>query len=118
MTLNNLFKNQEILPKERYNSGSVADIITLAMRQLSKKSVGKLISFQTSPDLETYTHLLRVRIKDANLRSGMIASAKFILQEINSYKPLYFFLNEGKLKSELKLSSNFSFAAAIIAVQS
>ena len=46
--LNNLFKNQEILPKERYNSGSVADIITLAMRQLSKKSVAKLIPYLNS----------------------------------------------------------------------
>ena len=27
-------------------------------------SKGKLISFQTSPNLETYTHLLRIRIRD------------------------------------------------------
>ena len=46
-------------------------------------SSGKLISFQTSPNLETYTHLLRIRIKDERLRSGMLANAKFILPEIN-----------------------------------
>ena len=46
-------------------------------------SSGKLISFQTSPNLETYTHLLRIRIKDERFRSGMLASAKFILPEIN-----------------------------------
>ena len=47
------------------------------------KSKGKLISFQTSPNLETYTHLLRIRIKDERFRSGMLASAKFILPAIN-----------------------------------
>ena len=47
------------------------------------KSNGKLISFQTSPNLETYTHLLRIRIKDERFRSGMLASAKFILPAIN-----------------------------------
>ena len=46
-------------------------------------SKGKLISFQTSPNLETYTHLLRIRISDDRLRSGMIASATFILPQIN-----------------------------------
>lgn len=46
-------------------------------------SSGKLISFQTSPNLETYTHLLRIRIKDGRFRSGMLANAKFILPEIN-----------------------------------
>ncbi|MFL2549414.1 MAG: efflux RND transporter periplasmic adaptor subunit [Gammaproteobacteria bacterium] len=46
-------------------------------------SSGKLISFQTSPNLETYTHLLRIRIKDERLRSGMLANAKFILPAIN-----------------------------------
>ena len=46
-------------------------------------SSGKLISFQTSPNLETYTHLLRIRIKEGRFRSGMLASAKFILPEIN-----------------------------------
>ena len=46
-------------------------------------SSGKLISFQTSPNLETYTHLLRIRIKDERFRSGMLANAKFILPEIN-----------------------------------
>ncbi len=45
---------------------------------------GKLISFQTSPSLETYTHLLRIRIKNKNLRSGMLATAKFVLPEINN----------------------------------
>jgi RND family efflux transporter MFP subunit len=47
-------------------------------------SSGKLIAFQTSPNLETYTHLLRIRIKDGALRSGMMATAKFILPEINN----------------------------------
>ena len=47
-------------------------------------STGKLIAFQTSPNLETYTHLLRIRIKDGGLRAGMIATAKFILPEINN----------------------------------
>ena len=46
-------------------------------------SSGKLISFQTSPNLETYTHLLRIRIKDERFRSGMLANAKFILPVIN-----------------------------------
>ena len=46
-------------------------------------SSGKLISFQTSPNLETYTHLLRIRIKHGRFRSGMLANAKFILPEIN-----------------------------------
>ena len=35
--LNNLFKNQEILPKERYNSGSVADIIYSSHETIIKK---------------------------------------------------------------------------------
>ena len=47
-------------------------------------SSGKLIAFQTSPNLETYTHLLRIRIKDRGLRAGMMATAKFILPEINN----------------------------------
>ena len=47
-------------------------------------SKGKLISFQTSPNLETYTHLLRVRVSDKQLRSGMLAAAKFILPKINN----------------------------------
>ena len=47
-------------------------------------SSGKLIAFQTSPNLETYTHLLRIRIKDAGLRAGMMATAKFILPKINN----------------------------------
>ena len=55
--------------------------IEVSSNQIS--SSGKLISFQTSPNLETYTHLLRIRIKDERFRSGMLASAKFILPEIN-----------------------------------
>ena len=47
-------------------------------------SKGKLISFQTSPNLETYTHLLRVRVSDKQLRSGMLAAAKFILPKIDN----------------------------------
>ena len=47
-------------------------------------SKGKLISFQTSPNLDTYTHLLRVRVTDKKLRSGMLATAKFILPKIDN----------------------------------
>ena len=47
-------------------------------------SEGELIAFQTSPNLETYTHLLRIRIKDEDLRAGMMATAKFVLPEINN----------------------------------
>ena len=47
-------------------------------------SKGRLISFQTSPNLETYTHLLRVRVSDKQLRSGMLATAKFILPKIDN----------------------------------
>jgi len=47
-------------------------------------SKGKLISFQTSPNLETYTHLLRIRTRDNRFRSGMIATATFILPEIEN----------------------------------
>jgi RND family efflux transporter MFP subunit len=47
-------------------------------------SEGELIAFQTSPNLETYTHLLRIRIKDEGLRAGMMATAKFILPKINN----------------------------------
>ena len=47
-------------------------------------SEGELIAFQTSPNLETYTHLLRIRIKDEGLRAGMMATAKFVLPEINN----------------------------------
>ena len=47
-------------------------------------SNGKLISFQTSPNLKTYTHLLRIRLADKKLRSGMLATAKLILPEINN----------------------------------
>ena len=45
-------------------------------------SKGKLISFQTSPNLETYTHLLRIRTSDNKFRSGMIATATFVLPKI------------------------------------
>ncbi len=47
-------------------------------------SKGKLISFQTSPNLETYTHLLRIRTRDNRFRSGMIATATFILPKIEN----------------------------------
>ena len=46
--------------------------------------LGKLISFQTSPNLKTYTHLLRIRLKDEKLRSGMLATARIILPKINN----------------------------------
>lgn len=84
-------------------------------------SKGKLISFQTSPSLETYTHLLRIRIKDEKLRSGMLASAKFVLPKINKSfgvpvssvlsdngKKFIFIVNNKKLeKREIKLLARF-----------
>jgi len=87
----------------------------------NKKSIGKLISFQTSPSLETYTHLLRIRIKDNNLRSGMLASAKFILPKINKSfgvpvssvlsdngKKFIFIVNNKKLeKKEINVLTRF-----------
>ena len=106
--------------------GDVIDRLKLNMNidviTNKKKSVGKLISFQTSPDLETYTHLLRVRIKDANLRSGMMASAKFILPEINKSfgvpvssvlsdngKKFIFIVNNKKLeKKEINILARFN----------
>ena len=83
---------------------------------------GKLISFQTSPSLETYTHLLRIRIKNEKLRSGMLASAKFVLPKINKSfgvpvssvlsdngKKFIFTVNNKKLeKREIKLLARFN----------
>ncbi len=43
------------------------------------RSIGELISFQTSPDLESYTHQIKIRLKDKNLRPGMVAMAKLPL---------------------------------------
>ena len=67
--------------------GDVIDGLKLSMDiEVSSNGIvsqGKLISFQTSPNLETYTHLLRIRIKDEKLRSGMLATAKFVLPKIN-----------------------------------
>ena len=87
----------------------------------NRKSIGKLIAFQTSPSLETYTHLLRIRIKDNNLRSGMLASAKFILPKINKSfgvpvssvlsdngKKFIFIINNKKLeKKEINVLTRF-----------
>ena len=87
----------------------------------NRKSIGKLIAFQTSPSLETYTHLLRIRIKDNNLRSGMLASAKFILPKINKSfgvpvssvlsdngKKFIFIVNNKKLeKKEINVLTRF-----------
>ena len=68
--------------------GNVIKGLKLGMNiTVSSKEVvtaGELIAFQTSPDLETYTHLLRIRIKDEGLRAGMMATAKFVLPEINN----------------------------------
>ena len=68
--------------------GDVIDGLKLNMNiELQSNNIitnGKLISFQTSPSLETYTHLLRIRIKNKDLRSGMLATAKFVLPEINN----------------------------------
>jgi RND family efflux transporter MFP subunit len=68
--------------------GNVIKGLKLGMNiTVSSKEViseGELIAFQTSPNLETYTHLLRIRIKDEGLRAGMMATAKFILPEINN----------------------------------
>lgn len=87
----------------------------------NRKSIGQLIAFQTSPSLETYTHLLRIRIKDNNLRSGMLASAKFILPKINKSfgvpvssvlsdngKKFIFIVNNKKLeKKEINVLTRF-----------
>ena len=87
----------------------------------NRKSIGKLIAFQTSPSLETYTHLLRIRIKDNKLRSGMLASAKFILPKINKSfgvpvssvlsdngKKFIFIVNNKKLeKKEINVLTRF-----------
>ena len=84
-------------------------------------SAGKLIAFQTSPNLETYTHLLRIRIKDKGLRAGMMATAKFVLPEIkNSFgvpvssvlnddgKKFIFIVQNRKLrKTEINLITRF-----------
>tara|TARA_B100000768_G_C11256041_1_gene366437 strand:- start:666 stop:1673 length:1008 start_codon:yes stop_codon:yes gene_type:complete len=85
------------------------------------KSVGELISFQTSPNLKTYTHLLRIRIKDKRLRSGMLANAKFVLPKINKSfgvpvssvlsdngKKFIFIVNNKKLeKREINILTRF-----------
>ena len=105
--------------------GDVIDGLELNMNieviSQNKKSIGRLISFQTSPSLETYTHLLRIRIKDNNLRSGMLASAKFILPKINKSfgvpvssvlsdngKKFIFIVNNKKLeKKEINVLTRF-----------
>ena len=105
--------------------GDVIDGLELNMNievvSNSSKSIGKLIAFQTSPSLETYTHLLRIRIKDNNLRSGMLASAKFILPKINKSfgvpvssvlsdngKKFIFIVNNKKLeKKEINVLTRF-----------
>ena len=105
--------------------GDVIDGLKLNMNievvSSNRKSIGKLIAFQTSPSLETYTHLLRIRIKDNNLRSGMLASAKFILPKINKSfgvpvssvlsdngKKFIFIVNNKKLeKKEINVLTRF-----------
>jgi len=105
--------------------GDVIDGLKLNMNievvSNNRKSIGKLIAFQTSPSLETYTHLLRIRIKDNNLRSGMLASAKFILPKINKSfgvpvssvlsdngKKFIFIVNNKKLeKKEINVLTRF-----------
>ena len=83
--------------------------------------LGKLISFQTSPNLKTYTHLLRIRLKDEKLRSGMLATARIILPKINNSfgvpvssvlsdngKKYVFIANNKKLqKKEIKILTRF-----------
>jgi|TARA_B100001059_G_scaffold16428_1_gene13528 RND family efflux transporter MFP subunit len=83
--------------------------------------LGKLISFQTSPNLKTYTHLLRIRLKDEKLRSGMLATARIILPKINNSfgvpvssvlsdngKKYVFIVNDKKLqKKEVKILTRF-----------
>lgn len=85
-------------------------------------SRGKLISFQTSPNLKTYTHLLRIRLIDNKLRSGMLATAKLILPKIdNSFgvpvssvlsdngKKFIFIVIDKKLqKKEINILSRFN----------
>ncbi len=63
--------------------------------------LGKLASFQTSPNLETYTHLLRVRLKEKKLSTGMTATAKFTLSKINNIfaVPVSSVLNDNNKKS-------------------
>ena len=105
--------------------GDVIDGLKLNMNievvSNNRKSIGKLIAFQTSPSLETYTHLLRIRIKDNSLRSGMLASAKFILPKINKSfgvpvssvlsdngKKFIFIVNNKKLeKQEINVLTRF-----------
>ena len=105
--------------------GDVIDGLKLNMNievvSNNRKSIGKLIAFQTSPSLETYTHLLRIRIKDNSLRSGMLASAKFILPKINKSfgvpvssvlsdngKKFIFIVNNKKLeKKEINVLTRF-----------
>ena len=94
------------------------DIEILSNKIITK---GKLISFQTSPNLETYTHLLRIRINDNRLRSGMLAKAKFILPKIeksfgvpvasvlsDNGKKFVFIINGKKLqKKEINILTRF-----------
>ena len=105
--------------------GDVIDGLKLNMNievvSNNRKTIGKLIAFQTSPSLETYTHLLRIRIKDNSLRSGMLASAKFILPKINKSfgvpvssvlsdngKKFIFIVNNKKLeKKEINVLTRF-----------
>ncbi len=43
---------------------------------------GKIVSFQTSPDFKSYTHLIKVRVEKNNFRAGMIAYAEIPLPKL------------------------------------
>ena len=43
--------------------------------------MGELIAFQTSPNLETYTHLLRIRIKDNRFKIRYVSKCKIYIAE-------------------------------------
>ena len=51
----------------------------IQVKSKNTKVFGKIVSFQTSPDFKSYTHLIKVRIEKDNLRAGMIAYAEIPL---------------------------------------
>ena len=51
----------------------------IQVKSKNNEVFGKIVSFQTSPDFKSYTHLIKVRIEKNNLRAGMIAYAEIPL---------------------------------------
>jgi len=51
----------------------------IQVKSKNTEVLGKIVSFQTSPDFKSYTHLIKVRIEKNNLRAGMIAYAEIPL---------------------------------------